>query len=203
MRPGTPKGGASSFDTEDQADAAVADALRSAEARVAAWVTDETRPGPVSVRSDLDRPTGRWVPRGGTEVREVSGVRVVLAKDPQMPTGYRVETAYPVPAQGQIGVGVEDDLPALAQLCGAGLNQDFWEVDGSPEAVVDRLAEDPSFVAGLPRDVTHLRRLVDDDPASLDAVLDGLGNNYDYVADGLSVSQWLEQVVARVAGRSS
>lgn len=195
-----PKGGASSFATEERAERAVVDALREHEEQVAEWLGDEGRPGPTSVRSDLDYPTGRHVPLGGSEVSEVTGLRVVLRKDPSMPSGYRVTTAYPVPAQGEIGRGVERDLPALAQLCGAGLHQDFWETEGSPEAVVAALTADPTFATGLPADVDRVLELVGDDDLALGSVLDGLGNNYDYAEDGLGAREWLTQVVAQVQG---
>lgn len=194
-----PKGGASSFATQERAERAVVDALREHAEVVAAWLADERRPGPTSLRCDLDYPTGRHVPLGGSEVSEVRGLRVVLAKDAGMPRGYRIVTAYPVPEQGELGRGVERDLPALAQLCGAGLHQDFWENDGSPEAVVDRLAADPTFAAQLPVDVARLLELVGDDALALGSVLDGLGNNYDYSEDGLGAQEWLTAVMARVA----
>ncbi|MGE9781450.1 RNase A-like domain-containing protein [Janibacter sp. G368] len=44
--------------------------------------------------------TGRHVPKKSDDVSEVSGSKVVIVKDPNMPKGYRILTSHPTPWRG-------------------------------------------------------------------------------------------------------
>lgn len=90
--------------------------------------------------------------------------------------------------------------PALADLMASGFHQDFWDLYGSPEAVVSSFTDDPIFCARLPLEVDSLLGRFDEDDREdrLDAVLDELDNNYDYFDDDLTPSTWLTRLRAQV-----
>lgn len=91
-----PPGGASRFTSRERAERAIADAIRTREGAIDAWVKSGD-PGRFVVPGKMPYPTGRHVPAGGTQVSEVNGINVVLVRDPSMPKGYRIQTAYPTP----------------------------------------------------------------------------------------------------------
>lgn len=91
---------------------------------------------------------------------------------------------------------LERDFPTLGNLLGAGFNQDFWEIDGSPEAVISQFTSSSVFAARLPSDVARITARYQG--ADLDQALLELGNNYAYEEDGFTGETWLAEVLAQV-----
>ncbi|MFJ9940582.1 RNase A-like domain-containing protein [Streptomyces erythrochromogenes] len=91
--------GASSFDTPGQAADAVNDALCDSAGDLVDWLVGDD-PRPFVCDADLGRPTGRWArDRDHPDGIEVTGVRVVLARDTDDPRGYVFRTAFPIPGR--------------------------------------------------------------------------------------------------------
>lgn len=86
----------SSFPDQATAEAAISEALSRNADDVDAFVGG-TGPSVLVLQEPLGTTTGRSVARGSTEVQDVTGVRVVLRRDPSSPTGYRIQTAFPTP----------------------------------------------------------------------------------------------------------
>lgn len=85
---------ASSFANEAKAE----ELIEKVVSRNTQHIDDWLRRGPSQLRIDdaLDEVTGISVSRTG-EVAQVSGVRVILVKDPAVPDGYWIKTAFPQP----------------------------------------------------------------------------------------------------------
>ncbi|MFJ1564690.1 RNase A-like domain-containing protein [Streptomyces erythrochromogenes] len=97
--------GASSFDTPGQAADAVNDALYDSAGDLVDWLVGDD-PRPFVCDADLGRATGRWArSRDHADGIDVSGVRVVLARDADDPRGYVFRTAFPIPADHVRGTG--------------------------------------------------------------------------------------------------
>ncbi|UTT65226.1 contact-dependent growth inhibition system immunity protein [Janibacter sp. CX7] len=93
-------------------------------------------------------------------------------------------------------MSLEEKYPALRNLMSAGFNQDFWDIDGSPEGVVSAFTHNPLFCARIPGEVERL--LSEFRGEDLDDALTAMGNTYDYTEDGLTASQWLTAVADQV-----
>ncbi|QNF93310.1 MULTISPECIES: contact-dependent growth inhibition system immunity protein [Janibacter] len=93
-------------------------------------------------------------------------------------------------------MSLELSFPALHNLMSAGFNQDFWELDGSPQAVVSAFTPEPIFCARIPGEVDRL--VAQFEGEALDDALQEMGNCYDYAKDGLTGGDWLAAVVAQV-----
>ncbi|MFJ9762297.1 RNase A-like domain-containing protein [Streptomyces erythrochromogenes] len=97
--------GASSFDTPGQAADAVNDALYDSAGDLVDWLVGDD-PRPFVCDADLGRATGRWARDGDhPDGVDVTGVRVVLARDADDPRGYVFRTAFPIPADHVRGAG--------------------------------------------------------------------------------------------------
>jgi hypothetical protein len=85
---------ASSFANQAEADRVVESVLRRKSGEIDDWLARGTR----QVRFDdvLEGVTGTSVSRAGV-VAQVRGVRVILVRDPAMPDGYWIKTAFPQP----------------------------------------------------------------------------------------------------------
>lgn len=57
-------------------------------------------------------------------------------------------------------MSLEEKYPALRNLMSAGFNQDFWDIDGSPEGVVSAFAHNPLGTSNLGEAAPGLQRLV-------------------------------------------
>jgi filamentous hemagglutinin len=85
--------GASSFTDRTVAESAIAQALDANYAAINAWLTGSSPR--LVVDHALPGPVGRSLTRGAAGPMDVSGVRVVLQRDPSMPGGYRIMTGFP------------------------------------------------------------------------------------------------------------
>lgn len=85
---------ASAFESAAQAERATSAALRRHRDEIAAWL----RSGQNQIRIDTSLPfeTGTTVSRDGS-TKMVEGLRMILRRDPTMPDGFRVHTAFPQP----------------------------------------------------------------------------------------------------------
>jgi CDI toxin RNase A-like protein len=85
---------ASSFRSDAKAEEVIDQILGKNAGRVDDWLRD----GSAQLRIDdaLDEVTGISVNRAG-DVAEVRGVRMILVRDPEMPDGYSIKTAFPQP----------------------------------------------------------------------------------------------------------
>ena len=88
--------GDSTFATREIAEAAIADVISANSSLIRAWLSGTGRKLPISGRS-MSGPVGRHVAQGSTTITDVAGIRAVLVRDPNMPTGYRIQTAFPEP----------------------------------------------------------------------------------------------------------
>lgn len=101
----TSEKGASSFDTPGQAADAVNDALCRSAGDIVDWLAGDD-PRPFVCDADLGRETGRWArSRDHADGTDVTGVRVVLARDAADPRGFVFRTAFPIPADHVRGAG--------------------------------------------------------------------------------------------------
>ncbi|MEV5902344.1 RNase A-like domain-containing protein [Streptomyces sp. NPDC052127] len=97
--------GASSFDTHGQAADAVNDALYGSAGDTVTWLVSDD-PHHFVCEADLGRTVGRWArARDYPDGTDVTGVRVVLARDADDPRGYVFRTAFPIPADHLRGAG--------------------------------------------------------------------------------------------------
>ncbi|WP_432135197.1 MULTISPECIES: RNase A-like domain-containing protein [unclassified Streptomyces] len=97
--------GASSFDTPGQAADAVNDALYHSAGDMVAWLVSDN-PDHFVCDTDLGRTTGRWArSRDHADGIEVTGIRVVLARDDDDPRGFVFRTAFPIPSDQVRGAG--------------------------------------------------------------------------------------------------
>lgn len=85
----------STFTTRAAAEEAIGGVIRSEAGEIRSWLAGPKATLPLAGRADA--PIGRLIKRGSTESEEVSGIRVVLLRDPAVPDGYRILTAFPTP----------------------------------------------------------------------------------------------------------
>jgi hypothetical protein len=83
----------SSFTNMEIADQAVGQVLSTNRSKIRTWLSDSDRQLPLS--GSLDFEVGRKVLYGSTSVQTSTDAFVLLRRDPLMPSGYRVHTAYP------------------------------------------------------------------------------------------------------------
>ncbi|MBV2121690.1 MAG: hypothetical protein KUF74_09565 [Candidatus Thiodiazotropha sp. (ex Ctena orbiculata)] len=83
----------SSFTSLEIADKAVGDLLAANRGNIQTWLAGEDRQLPLSM--SLDYEVGRKVLNGSTTVQASTEAVVLLRRDPLMPNGYRIHTAYP------------------------------------------------------------------------------------------------------------
>ena len=87
--------GASTFSDLATAESSVADVLAENEGEIEAFL--QGNQAKLVLNGQAPGLVGRYVAQGATDVVDVSGVRVVLQRDPALATGYRIQTAYPQP----------------------------------------------------------------------------------------------------------
>lgn len=87
--------GASTFSSLEVANRAVQDVLSANEGSIEDFLAGAR--GRTVLAGRASGVVGRYVARGSTEVRDVSGVRLVLIRDATMTSGYRVHTAFAEP----------------------------------------------------------------------------------------------------------
>jgi len=66
--------------------------------KISEWLNDPGSEGVLTINGDQGTTTGVLVKKATQRAEAVQGVRIVLRKDPAMPTGWRIQTAYPVEA---------------------------------------------------------------------------------------------------------
>jgi RHS repeat-associated protein len=86
--------GASSFPVRAIAERATAEALHARASDVSNWLAG-TQARLVLDRVPIGYNVGRSLPRGAAAASDVQAVRIVLQRDPAMPTGYRIITSFP------------------------------------------------------------------------------------------------------------
>jgi len=85
---------ASTFNTRAVAESSVAGLLNANAAGVGSWLAGS---GSRLVLNGSHGVTGRSVAQGSSSISNVTGVRAVLVRDPNLSVGYRVQTAFPTP----------------------------------------------------------------------------------------------------------
>ena len=90
-----PRGGASSFSNLEAAENYTNQVIDARRADIDAYINSGTT-RPMEFDFDAGQSTGRWVPNGGSHSQPVTGVRVVIKPNPNVPRGYDVITGYPV-----------------------------------------------------------------------------------------------------------
>lgn len=176
----------SSFPDQDTAEDVMAEVIYAHEAEIRRWLeSDQQR---LMLEGTLDRPTGRAgnYARG---IEEVTGVRIVLVQDREMPDGFRVHTGYPQHARTP-----RTDLPALSHLTGAYFHQDWDEELTYPDLVEAFVHESPDLAPLLPDELAQLRSLPED---QIDALLEQLGCEFSLVRDE-TWHAWLDDLDRRV-----
>ncbi|MCG7897608.1 MAG: hypothetical protein JAY85_04035 [Candidatus Thiodiazotropha weberae] len=83
----------SSFTNLEIAEKAVGDVLAGNRANIQTWLAGNDRQLPLSM--NLGYEVGRKVLNGSTTVQASTDITVLLRRDPLMPNGYRIHTAYP------------------------------------------------------------------------------------------------------------
>nr|WP_246416156.1 RNase A-like domain-containing protein [Nocardioides luti] len=81
----------STFRNERQAEKAIREGLTAHPERIRAWIEGDS--GRLRLDASLRSSTGISMTRNG--VVDVRGVRIILVRDPSMPDGYRILTAFP------------------------------------------------------------------------------------------------------------
>ncbi|WP_344152072.1 RNase A-like domain-containing protein [Nocardioides koreensis] len=85
----------STFPDTETAERGIQTLLRRHRREIEEWLSHGR--GPLVPEGDLGFVTGRSASRNSGDVFDVTGVRAVLRKDPSMPEGFRIHTAYPQP----------------------------------------------------------------------------------------------------------
>ena len=183
---GRPPRHASSFPDQETAEKLVADAVEAHAEEVASWLAGGGRW--LVLDATFDRPSGRSASERGVE--EVSGVRVVLARDAKMPDGFRVHTCYPQAARSP-----HTPLPTLRHLVGAYFHQD-WDTDYReyPRALDAFLRDSPDLATPLVDELAKVRGLSE---SELDAMLDLLGCQF-VLLEGETWHEWLDDLTRRL-----
>ena len=84
----------SSFVDQRAAERAIGDLLERQHARLDAWLAGSGRT--LKLEDELGYATGRTAERTG-DVFDVTGIRALLVRDPALPEGFRIHTAFPQP----------------------------------------------------------------------------------------------------------
>jgi hypothetical protein len=187
--------GASSFSDRETAESSVAAVLQANEERVATWL-GSTGAGLRLACAFADQ-IGRMAVAFTGDVIDVTGVVVILRRSEEMPSGYRVHTAYPAALSNPTSATGGRD--ALAQFLGVYLHQDW--ADDYPDvwsAVADFVAADRDIAIGLRRDVADLLSSSESEAALQSVVIDDLDCWYMPGVEGWAYRAWLEAVADRI-----
>jgi hypothetical protein len=84
---------ASTFTTSSTAEQVVAEALAANQPQIASWLRGTA--GRLRIDYVAGRTTGFTLTRGVTDMLPVQGARIILVRDPTLPTGYRILTSFP------------------------------------------------------------------------------------------------------------
>lgn len=87
--------GSSSWSNRAIAEASIADVLSANSSGVQSWLAGSGNK--LVLNGGGSSTVGRYVAQGSSSVQNVSGVRVVLVRDPSLGMGYRIQTAFPTP----------------------------------------------------------------------------------------------------------
>jgi len=87
---------ASSFPDEETADRAVGSAISANQNQIDAYVNGN-QSGYLRIDYDMGSNIGSVMQRGQSTSSSTTTVRVVIARDPSMPDGYRIVTGFPTP----------------------------------------------------------------------------------------------------------
>lgn len=85
--------GSSSFYNRDTAESAIARTLDAKQAEVRAWLN--TSKPQMKIEYTLPENVGITIDHGMTNAIDTSNLRLILRRDPSMPTGYRIHTGFP------------------------------------------------------------------------------------------------------------
>ena len=85
--------GASSFTDRAIAESAIAQTIDANQAAINTWLSGSSPR--LVVNHTLSGPVGRSLARGAARPIDALGVRLVLQRDPSLPTGYRIVTGFP------------------------------------------------------------------------------------------------------------
>ena len=85
--------GASSFSSRAAAENAVSGALDANASNISRWLSGSS--GRLRIDYTASNPVGISVARGTSGAVEVNSKRIILVRDPKLPTGYRIQTGFP------------------------------------------------------------------------------------------------------------
>ena len=176
----------STFPDQDTAEEAMAEVIRMHESEIVTWLAgDQQR---LMIEGTLPRVVGREG-NYALGMRDVTGVRVILLLDSEMPDGIRVLNGYPQHTRSP-----RTDLPALRHLAGAYFHQDWDTDDDYVELIPTFVRESPDLAHLMPDEIDRLRPLTEEE---IDAVLEEFGFEYRLVRDE-TWHGWLDDLAARV-----
>jgi len=142
-------------------------------------------------RRDAEEVVGRQVCPDGS-VRHVTGMRLVLLRDPSQDRGFRLLTAFPTHIEP--GEPHQPVHPALDLLFGAYLNQEWPEhYRDWPAAVAHWAAESPGC---QPLALAELNALLTCTDAEIAVALARCDCAYDAGGDPGGVRGWLQELAA-------
>uniref|UniRef100_A8GJ82 Filamentous haemagglutinin family outer membrane protein n=1 Tax=Serratia proteamaculans (strain 568) TaxID=399741 RepID=A8GJ82_SERP5 len=87
---------ASSFTDRATAEAVTSKAIDSNQAKINSYLSGSQK-GYLEIDYQSNVPIGISVSRGSTNVSSVTNARIIIARDPSMPAGYKIITGYPTP----------------------------------------------------------------------------------------------------------
>ncbi|WP_456156792.1 RNase A-like domain-containing protein [Yersinia intermedia] len=87
---------ASSFTDRATAEAVTSKAIDSNQAKIDSYLSGSQK-GYLEIDYQSNVPIGISVSRGSTNVSSVTNARIIIARDPSMPTEYKIITGYPTP----------------------------------------------------------------------------------------------------------
>lgn len=183
--------GESYFPSVEHANEAVAYALDFNHEQIRRWVAAGAV-RPLRIYAVPGGVTGRG--NAFSEPQDLEGVRVVLTRAPDNPSGYTVFTAYPAVASI-----TARNFHGFDAFVGSYFHQDWAEEPYSAEqALEDHVAvASDEALRTLLEDVRHLDAILPDE-AALGGRLIELDCNYVPAEDGLDDRQWLRDVGSRV-----
>ncbi|GAA4940361.1 hypothetical protein EV188_106279 [Actinomycetospora succinea] len=187
----------SSFTDREVAERSVADNLAGNAALVRSWLAT-ARPT-LGVTWEHGAATGRHVPKWAetaADIVDVTSSLALLRRDPSMPEGFHVHTAYPVPSRRFEGADpTAAEWQALAGLFTGYLHQDVGDDHGSVEGGLEAFAREwpHDDVWAATGQAQHLLERFGSEDATR-AAAESLGLEYHPPSTGQSYRRWLGDV---------
>lgn len=128
----------SSFKDQATAERAVSRAMKKNASRIEEWAKTAKPGANLQLEVDFWLPLGRGLRRNAEKAEKMRRARVVLTKRRFNAISYHVLTAFPIPSRSR---SVQGDYPALSDLFGAYLNQDYDLTANTLQGVLSHFVE--------------------------------------------------------------